>query len=106
MVDHMLDNKQVVTVTDSAGIAKIKNVVPLSAPPQVNDVLAKTVRSSENVAKAFTGKRNPGAAITLINQRQPAEVFKRLCRELLYEETREYLVKVKDLITKYEAMRL
>lgn len=50
MVDHMLDNKQVVTVTDSTGRAIIKDVVPLSAPPQVDDVPAKTVRSSENVA--------------------------------------------------------
>ena len=59
-----------------------------------------------NVAKAFTGNRKLGAAIPLINQRTPAEVYEQLRKELPYEETRKYLVKVNDRIRKYEALGL
>jgi len=45
IVDYMLENKQVITVIDTAGRSIQKAVVPLAAPPQVTEKPAKIVKS-------------------------------------------------------------
>lgn len=55
-----------------------------------------------NVAKAFTGKRRIKPALEIINSMTPDQVYKHLRKNLPYEETQHYLVKVSDRIKKYE----
>lgn len=47
-----------------------------------------------NVARAFTGRTSVGAAAEVINAMTPAEVLAHLRRNLPFEETRRYVVKV------------
>jgi membrane-bound lytic murein transglycosylase C len=55
-----------------------------------------------NVAKAFTGKRRIKPALTIINGMTPEQVYGHLRKNLPYEETQHYLVKVNDRIHKYK----
>lgn len=59
-----------------------------------------------NVAKAFTGNRRINAAIPLINELEPDQVYAKLKRDLPYDETRRYIVKVNDRMEKYSALGL
>ena len=47
-----------------------------------------------NVSRAFLGKTRLSEAFSKINSFSPNEVFKHLVRNLMYEETRHYLVRV------------
>jgi membrane-bound lytic murein transglycosylase C len=49
---------------------------------------------SGNVAKAFTGKFNVGAAARIINKMTPKQVYDHLIKKLPYAETQKYLYKV------------
>lgn len=49
-----------------------------------------------NVARAFTGKTNVGEAAQIINGMTPEEIFEHLREHLPYEETRNYIQKVRD----------
>ena len=69
-------------------------------------VIAAYNTGAGNVAKAFTGNRKLSAALPLINQITPAEVYEKLRNDLPYEETQKYIVKVTDRIEKYEALGL
>ena len=69
-------------------------------------VIAAYNTGAGNVAKAFTGNRKLSAALPLINQSTPAEVYEKLRTDLPYEETQKYIVKVTDRIKKYEALGL
>ena len=55
-----------------------------------------------NVAKAFTGKRRIKPALEVINSMPPDQVYRHLRKNLPYEETQHYLVKVSGRIEKYE----
>ena len=59
-----------------------------------------------NVAKAFTGDRKINSAVPMINQMEPDEVYEKLRRDLPYDETRRYIVKVNDRLQKYAALGL
>jgi membrane-bound lytic murein transglycosylase C len=54
-----------------------------------------------NVAKAFVGKRDVGAAIAAINKMSSKEVFNRLRSNLPFQETRDYIAKVTERIPIY-----
>jgi membrane-bound lytic murein transglycosylase C len=69
-------------------------------------VIAAYNTGAGNVAKAFTGNRKLSAALPLINQRSPAEVYEKLRTDLPYEETQKYIVKVTDRMKKYQAIGL
>jgi len=57
-----------------------------------------------NVAKAFIGRASMQRAFGVINQLTPDQVFQTLQRDLPYEETRNYLVKVTDHLKNYRAL--
>ena len=54
-----------------------------------------------NVAKAFTGKRNVTQALPKINAMTSDEVFAHLRKNLPFEETRTYIVKVSERMGMY-----
>ena len=54
-----------------------------------------------NVAKAFTGKRNVTQALPKINAMTSDEVFAHLKKNLPFEETRTYIVKVSERMGMY-----
>lgn len=54
-----------------------------------------------NVARAFTGRTSVGAAADVINAMTPAEVLAHLRRNLPFEETRRYVVKVLEARVDY-----
>jgi len=55
-----------------------------------------------NVSRAFTGENKLGPAIKVINSLTPEQVLAKLKKDLPYEETRQYIVKVLDRIQYYE----
>ena len=55
-----------------------------------------------NVAKAFTGKLKLRGAVKQINKLEPREVFDHLVKNLPYDETKKYLLKVHKRIAKYK----
>jgi len=55
-----------------------------------------------NVAKAFTGKTKLKPAVAKINQRNSEQVYQYLLKNLPYDETKNYLVKVTDRIDLYQ----
>ena len=55
-----------------------------------------------NVAKAFTGKTNVAGAADLINALSAEEVYEYLIQNLPYDETRNYLKKVRAAQEKYK----
>jgi membrane-bound lytic murein transglycosylase C len=57
---------------------------------------------SGNVAKAFIGRASMQRAYGVINQFSPEQVFKILQKDLPYEETRKYLVKVTNHLQTYK----
>lgn len=57
-----------------------------------------------NVAKAFTGKTSVGAAASLINALSAEEVYEHLIENLPYDETRNYLRKVRAAQAKYKQL--
>ena len=57
-----------------------------------------------NVAKAFTGKTSVGAAASLINALSAEEVYQHLIENLPYDETRNYLRKVRAAQAKYKQL--
>ncbi|MDB3978590.1 murein transglycosylase domain-containing protein [Pseudomonadales bacterium] len=57
-----------------------------------------------NVAKAFTGKASVGAAASLINALSAEEVYEHLIENLPYDETRNYLRKVRAAQAKYKQL--
>lgn len=57
-----------------------------------------------NVAKAFTGKTSVGAAASLINALSAEEVYEHLIENLPYDETRNYLKKVRAAQAKYKQL--
>lgn len=57
-----------------------------------------------NVAKAFTGKTSIGAAASLINALSAEEVYEHLIENLPYDETRNYLRKVRAAQAKYKQL--
>lgn len=54
-----------------------------------------------NVAKAFTGKRNVNHALPQINAMTSDEVYEHLKKNLPFEETRHYIVKVSERMGMY-----
>ncbi len=54
-----------------------------------------------NVAKAFTGKRNVNQALPKINALTSDEVYEHLKKNLPFEETRHYIVKVSERMGMY-----
>jgi membrane-bound lytic murein transglycosylase C len=54
-----------------------------------------------NVAKAFVGKRQVGAAVIAINKMDSKEVLARLRSDLPFQETRDYVARVTDRIPLY-----
>lgn len=57
-----------------------------------------------NVAKAFTGKTSVGAAASVINALSAEEVYEHLIENLPYDETRNYLKKVRAAQAKYKQL--
>lgn len=57
-----------------------------------------------NVAKAFTGKTSVGGAASLINALSAEEVYEHLIENLPYDETRNYLRKVRAAQAKYKQL--
>ncbi len=55
-----------------------------------------------NVAKTFTGDTKIKPAVAKINQRNPDQVYQYLLKNLPYDETKNYLVKVTDRIDLYQ----
>jgi len=55
-----------------------------------------------NVAKSFIGKRRIKPALAKINALTPQQVYDHLVKNLPYEETQKYLVKVKKRMPKYQ----
>lgn len=54
-----------------------------------------------NVCKPFTGGTSPSRAAPIINRMEPEAVYARLRTDLPYEETRNYLKKVRDRMEMY-----
>lgn len=57
-----------------------------------------------NVAKAFIGRASMQRAYAVINQLSSDRVFEILTRDLPYQETRKYLVKVTDQMANYQSL--
>jgi membrane-bound lytic murein transglycosylase C len=55
-----------------------------------------------NVSKAFTGNRNIGVAARTINTMTPEEVLARLKKDLPYQETKDYIVRILERAKFYE----
>ena len=55
-----------------------------------------------NVAKTFTGETKIKPAVAKINQRNSKQVYQYLLKNLPYDETKNYLVKVTDRIDLYQ----
>ncbi len=55
-----------------------------------------------NVARSFAGKRDIPRAVQIINQMTPDQVFENLRTKLPFEETRTYVVTVRDKMKLYE----
>lgn len=56
---------------------------------------------SGNVAKAFVGKASMNRAAPKINQHSAEQAYQRMLKQLPYEETRNYLPKVRSRMDKY-----
>ncbi|MBD3796457.1 MAG: DUF3393 domain-containing protein [Campylobacterales bacterium] len=55
-----------------------------------------------NVARAFSATNNVASAAKIINQLSPEEVYRRLLKDLKYDEPKEYLKRVTKRIKVYE----
>jgi membrane-bound lytic murein transglycosylase C len=56
---------------------------------------------SSNVSRAFSGAKNISLAINEINSMTSDEVYKKLMKDLPFEETKKYLFKVKRSVDEY-----
>jgi len=57
-----------------------------------------------NVAKAFIGSTNISKAARVINKMNSKDVYKRLMKKLPYSETKKYLYKVSNRMSKYHQL--
>lgn len=55
-----------------------------------------------NVSRAFTGDRKINAAARVINTMEPQDVLAKLKKDLPYQETRDYIIRVLDRMKFYE----
>lgn len=68
-------------------------------------VIAAYNTGAGNVARAFNshGKRSLQTAVAVINQLTPQQVYERLQQHLPYDETKQYLKKVRKLDSRYQS---
>ncbi|MGM0622924.1 MAG: transglycosylase SLT domain-containing protein, partial [Campylobacterota bacterium] len=64
-------------------------------------VIAAYNTGAGNVARAFTGSNNTSKAARKINTMTPQQVYDHLVKNLPYDETKKYLVKVSDRLSLY-----
>jgi len=55
-----------------------------------------------NVARVFTGNKNISKAAKVINKLTPKQVYNKLINDLPYEETKKYLQKVRNSMTRFQ----
>ncbi len=55
-----------------------------------------------NVARVFTGNKNISKAAKAINKLTPRQVYNKLINDLPYEETKKYLQKVRNSMTRFQ----